>query len=274
MDRVAALEATTSALENAVLKEKNDGLASHANDLGRKLYNKTRHTLRGGFAAFSTSGDGTTIRRLNFEAKHVPYLKRGEDIPGTRMLDITSAPNHTSASQLAGWKNTIQNALVNTYNGSPLGQSDPIDLDEFIAWKMLHTSRQFVEKGAIPQKTLIGTMAKADKVIQLIAAVTRFNRDILPKLQLMKAGAMTPDTPLPVLDIPLVENWDAQNDDDMLGRAHFGHSDEAHKNVFGWLAFPSVRFVLPRIPAHHDGLVGVESDEGCSVHARKLGRCM
>ncbi|KAF8133538.1 hypothetical protein K438DRAFT_2128256 [Mycena galopus ATCC 62051] len=31
---------------NAVLKENNDGLASHANDLGRQLHNKTRHTLR------------------------------------------------------------------------------------------------------------------------------------------------------------------------------------------------------------------------------------
>ncbi|KAF8159038.1 hypothetical protein K438DRAFT_1776714 [Mycena galopus ATCC 62051] len=135
MDRVAALEATTSALENT-LKEKNDGLASHANDLGRKLHNKTRHTLRGGFAAFSTSGDGTTIRRLSFEAKHVPYLKCGEDIPVTRMLDITSAPNHTSASQFAGWKNTIQNALVDMYNASRLGHSDPIDLDKFITWLM------------------------------------------------------------------------------------------------------------------------------------------
>ncbi|KAF8132735.1 hypothetical protein K438DRAFT_2129844 [Mycena galopus ATCC 62051] len=231
MDRVAALEATTSALENAVLKEKNDGLASHGNDLGRKLHNKTRYTLRGGFAAFSTSGDGTTIRRLNFEAKHVPYLKRGEDIPVTRMLDITSAPNHTSASQLAGWKNTIQNALVDTYNASSLGHSNPIDLDEFITWlmnimateitKQINWHRQFVQKGVIPQKTLIGTMAKADKVIQLIAAVIRFNRDILTKLQLLKAvamnsGAANPDTPLPVLDIPLVENWDAQGDDDML----------------------------------------------------------
>jgi hypothetical protein len=50
------------------------------------------------------------------------------------MLDITSAPNHTSAAQLAGWKQIMRCALVDTYNASPLGQADPIDLDEFITW--------------------------------------------------------------------------------------------------------------------------------------------
>jgi hypothetical protein len=50
------------------------------------------------------------------------------------MLDITSAPNHTSAAQLAGWKQIMRCALVDTYNVSPLGQADPIDLDEFITW--------------------------------------------------------------------------------------------------------------------------------------------
>ncbi|KAJ7678749.1 hypothetical protein B0H14DRAFT_2655746 [Mycena olivaceomarginata] len=88
----------------------------------------------GRLKAFGTSGDGTTIRHINFEAKHVTYTKAGEDTPVTRMLDITSAPNHTSAAQLAGWKQIMRYALVDTYNASPLGQADPIDLDEFITW--------------------------------------------------------------------------------------------------------------------------------------------
>ncbi|KAJ7887849.1 hypothetical protein B0H14DRAFT_3430467 [Mycena olivaceomarginata] len=62
-----------------------------------------------GSKAFGTSGDGTTIRHINFEAKHVTYTIAGEDMPVTRMLNITSALNHTSAA-------------------------DPIDLNEFITW--------------------------------------------------------------------------------------------------------------------------------------------
>ncbi|KAJ7475354.1 hypothetical protein B0H11DRAFT_2235650 [Mycena galericulata] len=82
--------------------------------------------------AFAPSGDGTTIRHLNFEGKHATYLKDG--VPLTRMLDITSAPNHTSEEQLAGWKSTIQNSLVDTFNASPLGQENPIDNDEFVTF--------------------------------------------------------------------------------------------------------------------------------------------
>jgi hypothetical protein len=90
--------------------------------------------------------------------------------------------------------------------------------------QQINWHRQFVEKGVIPQKTLIGGMNKADKVRQLIAAVTRFNQDILPKLQLLAAAAMTSgaaniDSDSPMADIALVENWDAQddlNDADML----------------------------------------------------------
>ncbi|KAJ7878387.1 hypothetical protein B0H14DRAFT_2567350 [Mycena olivaceomarginata] len=83
--------------------------------------------------------------------------------------------------------------------------------------QQINWHRQFVEKGVILQKTLIGGMSKADKVMQLIAAVTRFHRDILPKLQLLAAAAMTSgaagtDFDSPMADIVLVENWDAQDD--------------------------------------------------------------
>ncbi|KAJ7845156.1 hypothetical protein B0H14DRAFT_2584877 [Mycena olivaceomarginata] len=61
-----------------------------------------------GSKAFGTSGDGMTIHHINFEVKHVTYMIAGEDTPITRMLDITSAPNHTSAAQLAGWKQIMQ----------------------------------------------------------------------------------------------------------------------------------------------------------------------
>jgi uncharacterized phage-associated protein len=50
------------------------------------------------------------------------------------MLDTSSAPNHTSKAQLEGWQHTINHSLVATYNASPLGQSAPIDNDEFVSF--------------------------------------------------------------------------------------------------------------------------------------------
>ncbi|KAJ7835600.1 hypothetical protein B0H13DRAFT_2369247 [Mycena leptocephala] len=84
--------------------------------------------------AFTLSGDGTTIRHLKFEAKHVTYFRPGENVPVTRMLNTTSARNHTSEEQLAGWQDTIQRSLVYTYNASPLGQENSIDNDEFVTF--------------------------------------------------------------------------------------------------------------------------------------------
>ncbi|KAJ7697987.1 hypothetical protein B0H14DRAFT_2649634 [Mycena olivaceomarginata] len=232
MDRVASLEATTAALttENTAMRENIDVLVSRADDLGRRLHNKTRQAIRARASSAKLRGDlirskhtravqaGRLERRktdgirkalLDAQAgpnKHwmkgkggiftentremirdlvalkVPAMnvdpvihtvgrglgrevqdhvsarqinrvveeggiasdlqvtseirgsKAGEDTPVTRMLDITSAPNHTSAAQLAGWKQIMRCALVDTYNESPLGQADPIDLDEFITW--------------------------------------------------------------------------------------------------------------------------------------------
>jgi hypothetical protein len=87
--------------------------------------------------------------------------------------------------------------------------------------QQINWHHQFIEKGVILQKTLIGGMSKADKVMQLIAAVTHFNRDILPKLQLLAAAAMTSgaagtDFDSPMADIVLVDNWDAQDDLDVI----------------------------------------------------------
>jgi hypothetical protein len=44
--------------------------------------------------------------------------------------------------------------------------------------QQINWHHQFVEKGVILQKALIGGMSKVDKVMQLIAAVTCFNQDI------------------------------------------------------------------------------------------------
>ncbi|KAJ7872281.1 hypothetical protein B0H14DRAFT_3438961 [Mycena olivaceomarginata] len=84
--------------------------------------------------AVTISGDGTKIRHINYEAKHVTFRDAQTGRPITRILDITSAPDHTSEAQLAGWHDVLVKGLINTYNTSPLGQVNPIDEDEFITF--------------------------------------------------------------------------------------------------------------------------------------------
>ncbi|KAJ7936601.1 hypothetical protein B0H13DRAFT_1450923, partial [Mycena leptocephala] len=79
-------------------------------------------------------GDGTTIKHINYEAKHVTFLDARTGRPITRILDITSAPDHTSEAQMAGWHDVLVEGLVGTHNASPLGQVNPIDPDEFITF--------------------------------------------------------------------------------------------------------------------------------------------
>ncbi|KAF8240634.1 hypothetical protein L208DRAFT_1374203 [Tricholoma matsutake] len=65
--------------------------------------------------ALMISGDGTAIKHLNYESKHISlqvpdYKSNGsptspnKGAPVTRFFGISSAPNHTSEMQLKGWK--------------------------------------------------------------------------------------------------------------------------------------------------------------------------
>ncbi|KAJ6553175.1 hypothetical protein B0H19DRAFT_1263575 [Mycena capillaripes] len=96
--------------------------------------------------------------------------------------------------------------------------------------KQINWQRQFVEKGVIPQKTAIAAMPKADKVTQLIVAVTRFNQDILPRLQLLAAAAVTSgslvDVEIPGLDeeMPAATSWEDQEEMDDADISHSKHN--------------------------------------------------
>ncbi|KAK7013435.1 hypothetical protein R3P38DRAFT_2517046 [Favolaschia claudopus] len=87
--------------------------------------------------------------------------------------------------------------------------------------KNINWHRQFVEVGVIPAKTLISKMPKESKVRQLIAAVERYNKQILPRLQMLALAAMTAGVSDKdgVDGIPIVDSWDAEDEaleDDML----------------------------------------------------------
>ncbi|KAK6987769.1 hypothetical protein R3P38DRAFT_3445906 [Favolaschia claudopus] len=87
--------------------------------------------------------------------------------------------------------------------------------------KNINWHRQFVEVGVIPAKTLISKMPKESKVRQLIAAVERYNKQILPRLQMLALAAMTAGVSDKdgVDGIPIVDSWDAEDEgleEDML----------------------------------------------------------
>ncbi|KAH9885777.1 hypothetical protein C8Q73DRAFT_814396 [Cubamyces lactineus] len=75
------------------------------------------------------SSDGTTHKNVNYEARHL-HFNTG-DMHTRRTLGIQSAPNHTSSSQLTGWKAQIQSVL-DTYNASPLADEGPLDTQNFL----------------------------------------------------------------------------------------------------------------------------------------------
>lgn len=98
------------------------------------------------------SGDGTTLRNLNYESKHAnfrttlydkdtpqvqPDAARALDIIQghndafkgvrvTRFLGLTSATDHTAETQLEGWKE-MNAESHKMYNDSPQGQQAPVN---------------------------------------------------------------------------------------------------------------------------------------------------
>lgn len=104
------------------------------------------------FLGITISGDGTTHRSVNYEAKFatlmVPdYQARSSEgppdammaIPADRFFGISSAPNHTSETQLAGWQETVHE-FYELYNNSPLESRMRARLIEFsIKIQGMHT---------------------------------------------------------------------------------------------------------------------------------------
>ncbi|KAI0354217.1 hypothetical protein OH77DRAFT_1549428 [Trametes cingulata] len=100
-----------------------------------QLAHELRHT-----DGFTISGDATTHRRVNMEARHmithVPSVDSEYDdgatardayvgrlIPKNRTLGVESSVDHTSETQVRGWQEKLA-ALVKAYNQSPLAERD------------------------------------------------------------------------------------------------------------------------------------------------------
>ncbi|KAJ7610542.1 hypothetical protein DFH06DRAFT_1148087 [Mycena polygramma] len=156
--------------------------------------------------AVALSGDGTKIRHIDYEAKHVTFRDARTGRPITRILDVTSARDHTSESQMEGWRVVLLEGLVKTYNSSPLGQVNPIDEDEFITFiKGLGTdhandqkklARLINEWTTNARKIMMGkTYLLTADIQQYLPAIARFNAE-----KITAAGGLDAWNALPAAD--------------------------------------------------------------------------
>ncbi|KAF9481925.1 hypothetical protein BDN70DRAFT_854244 [Pholiota conissans] len=92
--------------------------------------------------AFTISGDGTTIRHINYESKHItvnaPSYESGASAdtkkPRVRFAGITSGTNHKSETQLQGWKDLSEEYYMayNTIFKGEKGVADPLAFATYI----------------------------------------------------------------------------------------------------------------------------------------------
>ncbi|KDQ13332.1 hypothetical protein BOTBODRAFT_175645 [Botryobasidium botryosum FD-172 SS1] len=89
------------------------------------------------------SNDGTTNKHINYKLWHImmniptyapgsnPDTPLSHEVPPVQQfLGICSAVNHTSETQLQGWKDTID-SYFSMYNASPFGDEDPLNVRDF-----------------------------------------------------------------------------------------------------------------------------------------------
>lgn len=79
-------------------------------------------------SAITLSGDGTSHRHIQYDSRH--YICNTGTSHELRTLGVGTAPNHTSETQLDGWK-TSTSFLYEIYNSSPRGQISPEDARTF-----------------------------------------------------------------------------------------------------------------------------------------------
>ncbi|KAJ7699750.1 hypothetical protein B0H14DRAFT_2649010, partial [Mycena olivaceomarginata] len=137
---------------------------------------------------------------------------KGTGRPITRILDITSAPDHTSEAQLAGWQDVLVKGLINTYNASPLGQVNPIDEDEFITFiKGLGTNHandqkklaRLINEGTTnSQKLMMGKRYLSNTALEnLMPTIARFNDEKITAAGGLDAWTALPDEETVLRDI-------------------------------------------------------------------------
>ncbi|KAJ8489944.1 hypothetical protein ONZ51_g2649 [Trametes cubensis] len=100
------------------------------------------------------SSDGTTHKNVNYDSRHMHFNSASSSAHDRRFVGIQSAPNHTSDTQLNGWKARFE-SLVETYNASPLAGDKPLD-----TWTYLQKVYGLLTDHAEDQKRLKTLLAE------------------------------------------------------------------------------------------------------------------
>ncbi|KAJ7123270.1 hypothetical protein C8R43DRAFT_1148103 [Mycena crocata] len=95
---------------------------------------KVRIQLGHELAPLALSSDGTSVRNINYEARHITYEAptytsdptEPQTAFKTRFVEVEHSLDHTAQSQFDGWGIANQK-IIETYNNSPLGQRDKIE---------------------------------------------------------------------------------------------------------------------------------------------------
>ena len=76
--------------------------------------------------AVTFSGDGTGCKNIQHDSRHITIIPSDGTNPTDYFVGIKPEVNHTTPTQLAGWK-TVVDQLCTTFNDSSLGKDQPIN---------------------------------------------------------------------------------------------------------------------------------------------------
>ena len=77
-------------------------------------------------AALTFSGDGTGCKNIKHDSRYITVIPSDNTNPTDYFVGMKTEVNHTAATQLAGWKATVDQ-LCTTYNDSPRGKNRPVE---------------------------------------------------------------------------------------------------------------------------------------------------
>ncbi|THH13279.1 hypothetical protein EW146_g6916 [Bondarzewia mesenterica] len=161
-----AMTTRLKAVDRAVVKEQREKLKYQLKEKGvisdasREVIGHELHKIN----AFTISGDGTTHKKLNYESQHLYYrLSPSDSTPVSRTLGVHSSINHTSETQLDGWKDSFTD-IYETYNEwkTAVGAKSSLTLADLLA-----KFKGMLSDHAADQKKLFALLVNLKKLVDL-----------------------------------------------------------------------------------------------------------
>ena len=77
--------------------------------------------------AITFSGDGTGCKNIQHDSRYITVIPPNDASPTNYFVGIKAEVNHTTATQLAGWKTVVDQLCTTAHNDSPQGKVQPVD---------------------------------------------------------------------------------------------------------------------------------------------------